>query len=126
MFFTWTQKRPKAKIDNTLGKCQTVCKPGSVPVNPRVDRKWPFIWDARYRTPRATYPDNSAEMRLRGRAPMPSLLGLAPGGVCRAGYVAITAVRSYRTLSPLPADLNGRGRRFAFCGTFPRVAPAGR
>ncbi len=48
-------------------------------------------------------------------------IGLAPGGVCHAANVAIGAVRSYRTLSPLP----GRARRFAFCGTFPRVTPAG-
>lgn len=32
-----------------------------------------------------------------------SLLALAPGGVCRAGRLAPAAVRSYRTLSPLPA-----------------------
>src|SRR5215813_41727 len=31
-----------------------------------------------------------------------SLLALAPGGVCRAGQVTLTAVRSYRTVSPLP------------------------
>jgi hypothetical protein len=33
----------------------------------------------------------------------PSLFGLAPGGVCRAADVAAGAVRSYRTVSPLPA-----------------------
>ena len=33
----------------------------------------------------------------------PSLFGFAPGGVCHAGSVAGTAVRSYRTFSPLPA-----------------------
>ena len=32
-----------------------------------------------------------------------SLFGLAPSGVCRAVPVTRTAVRSYRTLSPLPA-----------------------
>jgi len=32
----------------------------------------------------------------------PPLFGLAPGGVCRAVLVAKNAVRSYRTLSPLP------------------------
>ena len=26
--------------------------------------RWPFIWDARYRTPRATYPGGGAETRL--------------------------------------------------------------
>ena len=37
------------------------------------------------------------------------LFGLAPGGVCRAVDVATDAVRSYRTLSPLPF------RRMAVC-----------
>ena len=35
---------------------------------------------------------------------MPPLLGLAPGGVYRAAPVAGRAVRSYRTLSPLPTE----------------------
>ena len=39
---------------------------------------------------------------------MPSLLGLAPGGVCRAAAVTGSAVRSCRTLSPLPGALAGR------------------
>jgi hypothetical protein len=38
-----------------------------------------------------------------GTAAAPSLFGLAPGGVCRAADVAVSAVRSYRTVSPLPA-----------------------
>jgi hypothetical protein len=33
---------------------------------------------------------------------VPSLFGLAPGGACHAVPVAGTAVRSYRTISPLP------------------------
>jgi len=33
---------------------------------------------------------------------LPPLFGLAPGGVCRAVHVTVAAVRSYRTLSPLP------------------------
>src|SRR5580692_7283244 len=37
--------------------------------------------------------------------PSASLFGLAPGGVCRAESVATRAVRSYRTISPLPAPL---------------------
>jgi hypothetical protein len=37
-----------------------------------------------------------------GFRPAPSLFGLAPGGVCRAACVAAGAVRSYRTVSPLP------------------------
>ena len=56
-----------------------------------------------------------------GRRRCPPLFGLSPGGVCRAGPVTRTAVRSYRTLSPLPPPV-ARGRRFAFCGTFPDLA----
>ena len=52
----------------------------------------------------------------------PSLFGFAPGGVYHAATVTGLAVRSYRTLSPLPVE-NGRS---ALCGTFPGVAPAGR
>jgi len=37
----------------------------------------------------------------------PPLFGLAPGGVCRAAAVTGDAVRSYRTLSPLPARAGG-------------------
>jgi len=37
-----------------------------------------------------------------------SLFGLAPGGVCRAVDVTADAVRSYRTLSPLPSCENAR------------------
>ena len=42
---------------------------------------------------------------VRPKAPRASLFGLAPGGVCRAADVATRAVRSYRTISPLPAPL---------------------
>ena len=63
-----------------------------------------------------------------GASASSSLFGFAPGGVCRAASVARRAVRSYRTLSPLPRlqiqDLSTG--RFAFCGTFPGVTPAGR
>jgi len=43
--------------------------------------------------------------RLRERAALPSLFGFAPGVVCHAVSVAGHAVRSYRTFSPLPADV---------------------
>jgi hypothetical protein len=57
---------------------------------------------------------------------LPLLLGLAPGGVFPAAAVAGSAVRSYRTISPLPPARGPRtGRRCIFCGTFPGVAPAG-
>jgi hypothetical protein len=55
---------------------------------------------------------------------VPPLFGFAPGGVCPAVRVTASAVRSYRTLSPLPPGQ--ARRRSAFCGTVPGVAPAGR
>ena len=67
---------------------------------------WPFIWDARCRTPRAPYPGGKPES-LWTRKPAPPLFRLAPGGVCPATTVADHAVRSYRTLSPLPAIPEG-------------------
>ena len=71
----------------------------------------------------ATYPDSGAETRLRSCLHVPSLFGLAPGGVYPAIDVTADAVRSYRTLSPLPCPKTWRS---ALCGTFPGVAPAGR
>src|SRR5262245_23657754 len=72
---------------------------------------------------------------LGERPALPSLFGLAPGGVYHAGSVAGAAVRSCRTFSPLLAPSlypfprrRGRvgwGKRFVLCGTFPGVAPAG-
>ena len=41
---------------------QTACKPGSV--HALAGNRWPFVWDARCRTPRATYPGGGAETRL--------------------------------------------------------------
>ena len=57
------------------------------------------------RTPvarRIKQPTRTADPDRSGIAPAPFLFGLAPGGVCRAASVAGNAVRSYRTVSPLP------------------------
>ena len=54
--------------------------------------------------------------RLRG-----PLFGLAPDGVFRASALALGAVGSYPTFSPLPAPLAKRGR-YILCGTFRRHA----
>ncbi len=54
--------------------------------------------------------------------PNAPLFGLAPGGVCLAALVADSAVRSYRTISPLPG-IPKETRRYIFCGTFRRLAP---
>ena len=47
-------------------------------------------------------PGRQPENRLDRRTGPPPLFGLAPGGVYRAVPVTGNAVRSYRTLSPLP------------------------
>jgi len=49
-------------------------------------------------------PGRLGRNRPRSRNPTPPLFGLAPGGVYRAAAVAGRAVRSCRTLSPLPAQ----------------------
>ena len=118
------------------------CKPGSVRAGcPACDGHSSGTPVAR----RLKQPTRTAmRKRIPGRlpAPVPSLFGFAPGGVYLANAVASAAVRSYRTLSPLlpwacraPRTLRPAGqrcaasgpeKRFAFCGTFPGVAPAGR
>jgi len=62
--------------------------------------------------PRATNPDGDPETR-DGPKPVPSLFGLAPGGVCHARSVAGPAVRSCRTVSPLPAGQCRQGGLFS-------------
>ncbi len=77
---------------------QTTCKPGSVQT---LRPGMPFICDAHCCAPRATNPGGGTGMSPR-LATQPSLFGLAPGGVYPAASVAGGAVRSYRTVSPLP------------------------
>jgi hypothetical protein len=74
-------------------------KPGSV-----IGRS--FLWDARHRDPQATYPETRQGLTSANPIVSPvSLFGLAPNGVCHASSVARTAVRSYRTVSPLPVSV---------------------
>ena len=112
-------------VTDICGKMvQTVCKPGFVPARAEtrtIDSHSSGAPVAGRLV--ATYPDSSAETRLRICIRVPSLFGLAPGGVYHAIAVTDDAVRSYRTLSPLPSV---KRRRSALCGTFPGVAPAGR
>src|SRR5213082_2808312 len=110
------------------GNRQTVCKPGSVPpMGQALGRGWPFIWDVRCRTPRATDPSGGAEgppgSASQSQRRLPLLLGLAPGGVYPAAAVAGGAVRSYRTISPLPPAAQGRN---GFGGVFLWHFPWGR
>lgn len=71
-------------------------------LHPKAQTWRPFLWDEHCCPPQATNPDGKPETALQGFPCLPSLFGLAPGGVCRAASVAGRAVVSYTTLSPLP------------------------
>ena len=100
---------------------QTACKPGSVP--PANGHWRSFLWTVHRWTVLATYPGVSGLRQPYRRTGATPLFGLAPGGACHAVPLAGSAVRSYRTLSPLPAP---KRRRSALCGAVPRVTPGGR
>ena len=85
-----------------MRKGQTACKPGSVRPKRRDDHS-----SGTHLTMRLTRPTRAAG-RERPRnnhvvTLQPPLFGLAPGGVYHAAPVARDAVRSCRTVSPLPA-----------------------
>jgi len=62
-----------------------------------------FIWTDRCRSVHATYHCDGAERPMPvAKRPAFHSFGLAPGGVYHARIIADPAVRSYRTLSPLP------------------------
>ncbi len=85
---------------NLGAKCQTACKPGSVrTVLVRDGHSSRTRLAARLARPTRT---TERECSCATRA-LPSLFGLAPGGVCPAAPVASGAVRSCRPVSPLPA-----------------------
>ena len=77
-------------------KLKSACKPGSV-------QQVGAIIHLGYKSPciSSNLPRNSS-----GRAIVP-LFGLAPSGVYPATTVTCCAVRSYRTISPLPAKAGG-------------------
>ncbi len=90
------------------------CKPSPVPR--QAPRRRTFLSDARCRAPPASRTRKLGRADLtpaRFRSQMTrslslagaSLFALAPGGVCRAAPVTRRAVRSYRTVSPLPRIL---------------------
>ena len=85
---------------------QTVCKPGSVPATSVARGAGDGHSSGTPVTGRLARPTRAtgSKRSLAWLAPAVSpLLGLAPGGVYRAAAVAGSAVRSYRTLSPLPS-----------------------
>ena len=86
------------------GNRQSACKPGSV-WRETISRgardghsSGTIVADRLWRPTRAT----ARRRACRPMADVSPLFGLAPGGACHARYVAVPAVRSYRTLSPLP------------------------
>jgi hypothetical protein len=83
------------------------CKPNSVRRIAPAGRS--FLWAEHYCAAQATYPEVAARRAgtrlgrgLFSPPQTPSLFGLAPCGVCPARRITATAVRSYRTFSPLP------------------------
>src|SRR5262249_44211208 len=78
---------------------------------------------------RIKQPTRTADQDCFGFSPAPLLFGLAPGGVCRAVSVAGNAVRSYRTVSPLPRlNATRRGGLFSVAlslGFYPRRTLSG-
>lgn len=100
---------------------QPACKPGSVGPKARTLNVAAIPLGRSLLTASSNQPGRRA-WKQAWRERLSSLFGFAPGGVCHAVRITASAVRSYRTLSPLPRE----ARRSAFCGTFPRVTPAGR
>jgi hypothetical protein len=112
---TWSAPDVSARNKPTV-KCQTACKPGSVRKAPgqaggprgttiplgralqRASRDQPGWRDGNV----PEHPRSDRQM-----AP-PPLFGLAPGGVYPAAAVTGGAVRSYRTVSPLPVRYSPR------------------
>ena len=108
----------------TKPRRQTVCKPGSVqPLT-----AWDGHSSGTRLAARLTRPTRAAGRKCPcgtafRPARRPPLFGLAPGGVCPAAPVTGGAVRSCRSVSPLPA---GRGRLLARAVCFLWHFPWGR
>ena len=102
---------------------QPACKPGSVGRDACAARVTAIPLGRRLPGASSNLPGRRDPDIDPGIAPVPSLFGLAPGGVCRAAGVAAGAVRSYRTFSPLPRPTRYAPRRSALCGTVPEASP---
>jgi len=95
-------------------------------------RGWPFIWDARRRTPHATDPSGGARGPPggpgRNRSACRSYLVLLPVGFALPPPLPATRCALTAPFHPCRPcrPKRGQGSAVCFCGTFPRVAPAGR
>ncbi len=95
---------------------QTACKPGSVPASK--SGRWPFLWDVRCRTPRATDPDGDPKDRS---CAVPIWSCSRWGLPCRSRCRARGALLPHHFNLAGPLGL----RRCHFCGAVPGVAPGG-
>ena len=98
---------PEAGVEVSQGETdQTAYKPGSVPLLRQKAAEGgghssrPRIAARLARPTRTAQAGDGPTLASQGA---PSLFGLAPGGACHAVPVTRNAVRSYRTLSPLPS-----------------------
>jgi len=101
------------------GLCQSmqpVCKPGSV--RWREPPRRSFFSECDHSHPLAAYP-----RRLDRGGYSRRLLGLAPTGVYRAAHVAMNAVGSYPTFSPLPLKTTSGGLFSVALFRQQRIAP---
>ena len=80
-------------------------------------RGWPFIWDVRHRTPRATYPDGGAETHLALRPTVPIRSCSRWGLPCRP------RCRGRGALLPHPFTLTGPRPAVCFLWHFPWGRP---
>jgi hypothetical protein len=97
--------------------CQTVCKPGSVLFVSK--EGWPFVWDVRCRTPRATYPGDGAKTRLRAET-----RHAAPIRSCsRCGLPCHRRYRRRGALLPHPFTLTFTKKAVCFLWHFPWGRP---
>src|ERR1700687_3211475 len=96
--------------------CQTACKPGSVRLvrdGTTIPLGRALLRASRDQPGRQGGNALASIGRNTAKCRRPPLFGLAPGGVCLAAAVAGSAVRSYRTVSPLPAVVNVAGGLFS-------------
>ena len=112
-----------ARRGRSRENCQLACKPGSVWL--RFPGTWqPFIWDSVCTLPHATHPDDWPGNRLWPRLRVTRVIPIR--SCSRWGLPCRPCCQRRGGLLPHPFTLTSRARRFAFCGTFPEVAPAGR
>lgn len=74
----WLCRLRRAARRSSKNRRQMACKPGSVLAV--AGKGWPFLWDVRRRTPRATYPDGGPETASPACAGSRPYLVLLPVG----------------------------------------------